>query len=63
MAVQNGPASLQLILADLQAQGIGLHDAGIRRPTLDDVFLQLTGRPAEEEPDPEAAQDKEGAHR
>ena len=63
VAVQNGPASLQLILADLQAQGIGLHDAGIRRPTLDDVFLQLTGRPAEEEPDPEAAQDKEGAHR
>ena len=63
VAVQNGPASLQLVLADLQARGIGLHDAGIRRPTLDDVFLQLTGRPAEEVPEPEAARDKEGARR
>ncbi|MCC3294456.1 ATP-binding cassette domain-containing protein [Arthrobacter sp. zg-Y411] len=56
VAVQNGPASLQQVLADLQEQHIGLHDAGIRRPTLDDVFLQLTGRPAEEEPAPEAAE-------
>ncbi|WP_354181052.1 ATP-binding cassette domain-containing protein [Arthrobacter sp. UYP6] len=63
VAVQNGPASLQLILADLQAQEIALHDAGIRRPTLDDVFLQLTGRPAEEEPEPQAAKDTEGARR
>jgi ABC-2 type transport system ATP-binding protein len=30
-------------------QGIGLHDAGMRRPTLDDVFLQLTGHAAETE--------------
>ncbi len=73
VAVRNGPASLQLVLADLQTQDIGLHDAGIRRPTLDDVFLQLTGRPAEEEEDPEApdpgagrgkaARHKEGAGR
>ncbi|MCC9197335.1 ATP-binding cassette domain-containing protein [Arthrobacter sp. zg-Y820] len=66
VSVQNGPASLQLVLSDLQAQGIGLHDAGIRRPTLDDVFLQLTGRPAEEEPEAGAAadaDDKEGARR
>ncbi|MFJ7749920.1 ATP-binding cassette domain-containing protein [Arthrobacter sp. NPDC097144] len=63
VAVQNGPASLQLILADLQAEHIDLHDAGIRRPTLDDVFLQLTGRPTEADPEPEAAQDKEGARR
>ena len=63
VAVQNGPASLQLVLTDLQSQDIGLHDAGIRRPTLDDVFLQLTGRPAEEVPDPEGtrAKHKEGA--
>lgn len=66
VSVQNGPASLQLVLADLQARDIRLHDAGIRRPTLDDVFLQLTGRPAEDEPAPEAAEgapDKEGARR
>ena len=30
-------------LGDLTAAGIPLHDAGIRRPTLDDVFLTLTG--------------------
>jgi ABC-2 type transport system ATP-binding protein len=30
-------------------EGIGLHDAGMRRPTLDDVFLQLTGHAAETE--------------
>ena len=63
VAVQNGPASLQLILADLQARDIALHDAGIRRPTLDDVFLQLTGRAAEEEPAAESAPNKEGARR
>lgn len=66
VSVQNGPASLQLVLSDLQAQEIGLHDAGIRRPTLDDVFLQLTGRPAEEVTGAGAAEeaaDKEGAHR
>jgi ABC-2 type transport system ATP-binding protein len=66
VTVQNGPASLQLVLADLQARGIELHDAGIRRPTLDDVFLQLTGRPAEEDPATgatESAEDKEGVRR
>ena len=28
---------------------VGIADVAVRRPTLDDVFLQLTGRPAEEE--------------
>ena len=32
---------------DLGAAGILLHDAGMRRPTLDDVFLKLTGHAAE----------------
>ncbi|GAA1758131.1 ATP-binding cassette domain-containing protein [Kocuria aegyptia] len=41
--VQEGPQALQRILADLDAQGVGLHDAGMRRPALDDVFLSLTG--------------------
>lgn len=65
VAVENGPVSLQRVLADLQAEEIELHDAGIRRPTLDDVFLQLTGRPAEEaeEPEEEGAEEKEGARR
>jgi ABC-2 type transport system ATP-binding protein len=32
----------------LDAAGVGIEDIGIRRPTLDDVFLVLTGHAAEE---------------
>jgi ABC-2 type transport system ATP-binding protein len=46
VAVTDGPTALQRTLADLGAAGIELHDAGMRRPTLDDVFLQLTGHRA-----------------
>ncbi|MCC3275586.1 ATP-binding cassette domain-containing protein [Arthrobacter sp. zg-Y20] len=59
VAVIDGPAALQRVLGELDAAGVELHDAGIRRPTLDDVFLQLTGRPAEED----AETEKEEAHR
>ncbi len=43
VAVDDGPGALQAVLAELAAQNIALHDAGMRRPTLDDVFLALTG--------------------
>jgi len=33
----------------LDAAGVGVIDLGVRRPTLDDVFLTLTGQPAEAE--------------
>jgi ABC-2 type transport system ATP-binding protein len=33
----------------LDARGVRLLDVGLHRPTLDDVFLTLTGRPAEDE--------------
>ncbi|MFZ7088240.1 ATP-binding cassette domain-containing protein [Curtobacterium sp. RRHDQ10] len=46
IAVVDGPAALQRILADLDCAGVALHDAGMRRPTLDDVFLRLTGHAA-----------------
>ncbi|MDQ3359029.1 MAG: daunorubicin/doxorubicin resistance ABC transporter ATP-binding protein DrrA, partial [Actinomycetota bacterium] len=42
------PEALQRVLAELGARGIRLHDAGMRRPTLDDVFLTLTGHRAEQ---------------
>ncbi|WP_298746581.1 ATP-binding cassette domain-containing protein [uncultured Serinicoccus sp.] len=42
--VTEGPGALQHVLADLDSAGVRLHDAGMRRPTLDDVFLRLTGR-------------------
>jgi ABC-2 type transport system ATP-binding protein len=45
--VQDGPKSLAAIVSATASEGIGLHDAGMRRPTLDDVFLQLTGHAAE----------------
>ncbi|MEI2765821.1 MAG: ATP-binding cassette domain-containing protein [Dermatophilaceae bacterium] len=46
--VRRGPDTLREVLAELSVRGIRLHDAGIRRPTLDDVFLTLTGHHAQE---------------
>ena len=37
----------------LTAAGVGVDDLSIRRPTLDDVFLALTGHVAEEPADTE----------
>jgi ABC-2 type transport system ATP-binding protein len=36
------------VVRALDARGIGVDDIAVRRPTLDDVFLTLTGRSAEE---------------
>ena len=47
VAVIDGPRALQQVLAALGAADIRLHDAGMRRPTLDDVFLKLTGHKAD----------------
>ncbi|MDH6238095.1 ATP-binding cassette domain-containing protein [Cryobacterium sp. CG_9.6] len=56
VAVNDGPQALQHVLAELGAAGIELHDAGMRRPTLDDVFLKLTGHKADvtQDADPDA---------
>jgi ABC-2 type transport system ATP-binding protein len=48
VAVDDGPAALQQVLAELDTADVVLHDAGMRRPTLDDVFLRLTGHAATE---------------
>ena len=53
VSVDQGPAELTAVLADLNAAGVELHDAGMRRPTLDDVFLNLTGRSSESESESE----------
>ena len=45
--VTGGAATLTEALRRLDAAGIVLHDVGLRRPTLDDVFLSLTGHAAE----------------
>lgn len=49
VSATDAPAALQSILAEFGSRGIRLYDAGMRRPTLDDVFLRLTGHTASEE--------------
>jgi ABC-2 type transport system ATP-binding protein len=49
--VPNGARQMPDIVRDLDAAGVLLDDLGIRRPSLDDVFLTLTGRAAEGEPE------------
>lgn len=48
MPVINGAQLITSIVRDLDAAEIGLDDLALRRPTLDDVFLTLTGRAATE---------------
>jgi ABC-2 type transport system ATP-binding protein len=45
----DAPAALQRILHSFEQSGTRLFDAGMRRPTLDDVFLRLTGHSASED--------------
>lgn len=46
--ISGGAQTLTDALRDLDAGGIKLRDVGLRRPTLDDVFLTLTGHAADE---------------
>jgi ABC-2 type transport system ATP-binding protein len=43
---KGGAQRLLQVLRDLDAAGIAIDDIGLRRPTLDDVFLTLTGHAA-----------------
>jgi ABC-2 type transport system ATP-binding protein len=56
--VSGGSSVLADALRRLDAEQIEVDDVGLRRPTLDDVFLALTGHVAEE---PEDAEDAEAA--
>ena len=47
-AVTNGPSALSHVLQRLSEKNLAVVDVGLRRPTLDDVFLSLTGHVAEE---------------
>jgi ABC-2 type transport system ATP-binding protein len=47
--VRRGAGVLPDVVRDLDAAGIGIADLAVRRPTLDDVFLALTGHAAEQE--------------
>jgi ABC-2 type transport system ATP-binding protein len=52
-AVPDGPTSLARVSADIAHAGIRTEALGLHRPTLDEVFLTLTGRPAEDDTGPE----------
>ena len=56
--VDTGQRALAEVLRRLEEAGVELLDVGLRRPTLDDVFLELTGHVAEER-DNEADQGRE----
>jgi ABC-2 type transport system ATP-binding protein len=47
--VTGGAKLLAEVIRELDSQGIEIDDIGLRRPTLDDVFITLTGHAAEEE--------------
>ncbi|MEV6231829.1 ATP-binding cassette domain-containing protein [Saccharopolyspora shandongensis] len=49
VAVDSGPKSLIEALRRLDAEDVAVHDVALHRPTLDDVFLGLTGRRTEEQ--------------
>jgi len=42
-ATDGGPAAVGALAAALEEDGIAVEDLGLRQPTLDDVFLTLTG--------------------
>jgi ABC-2 type transport system ATP-binding protein len=51
---EGGAAAVAALAGELADRGIEVEDLGLRQPTLDDVFLTLTGAPAEpESPTPE----------
>ncbi|MFD4695364.1 ATP-binding cassette domain-containing protein [Streptomyces sp. NPDC058463] len=52
--VSGGAKLLAEVIRDLDANGVEIDDIGLRRPTLDDVFISLTGHAAELEKNEES---------
>lgn len=48
----DGVSALAVVAGRVRDEAIELDDLGIRQPTLDEVFLQLTGRTTEDDSDP-----------
>jgi ABC-2 type transport system ATP-binding protein len=55
VAVEAGAVRLRDALRSLDAAGVSVDDISLRPPTLDEVFLSLTGQPLEQAPDNGAA--------
>ncbi|HEX2057855.1 MAG TPA: ATP-binding cassette domain-containing protein [Actinomycetota bacterium] len=47
LPISGGAGLLPKVIRELDAAGVELEDLGLRKPTLDDVFLSLTGHAAE----------------
>ena len=56
--VTGGSDALGEALRRLQAAGVSIVEIGLRRPTLDDVFLALTGHAADETPETETSEEE-----
>ena len=54
-AVADGAAAMARVSGAIAEAGISTEDLALRRPTLDEVFLSLTGHPAEDEDEEPAA--------
>ena len=48
----DGVAALAAVAVELQEADLAVEDLGVRRPTLDDVFLTLTGSDLRQEDNP-----------
>ena len=59
IGVERGAERLMAALRSVEAAGIQIEDVALRQPTLDEVFLALTGSPLEERP--EAASEDDAA--
>ncbi|MFI5818265.1 ATP-binding cassette domain-containing protein [Streptomyces rishiriensis] len=57
--VTGGAKLLAEVIRELDARGIEIDDIGLRRPTLDDVFLSLTGHVAEAEAEAQAGESED----
>jgi len=58
-AVAGGPGLLADVVRDFDAAGVQVDELGLHRPTLDDVFLTLTGHAAEAADDERRIDEKE----
>ncbi|MFI7061812.1 ATP-binding cassette domain-containing protein [Kribbella sp. NPDC050124] len=57
--IPRGGSVLPVLLRQIDAQGIELNGVEVHRPTLDDVFLTMTGRSLRDEEAPAPQQEKE----
>lgn len=61
LATKGGVKDLKIVLDKLEKAKIGVESVELRRPTLDDVFLSLTGHGASAKPDATDEKAKKGA--